>query len=64
MSQQAKDLTGSQGLSEDWGSWEAKRELRLVLAAEATPAQRLAWLEEALQLALRAGALPRRRQEP
>lgn len=47
---------------DDWGvGWEAHRIHQLTLALRATPAQRLAWLEEAIMLAHRAGALPRRR---
>jgi hypothetical protein len=45
---------------DDWGvSWEAHRVHQLTLALEASPAQRLAWLEEVIALAHRAGALPR-----
>jgi len=46
--------------AEDWGSWQQKRERKFLLGADATPEQRLAWLEEALQLALLAGALPKK----
>ena len=42
-------------------SWEANRRRRLVAALDATPAQRLAWLEEMIALAYRSGALPRPR---
>jgi hypothetical protein len=45
-------------LRDDW-SWEAHRIRQLVLGLEATPAQRLAWLEEMIVLAFRTGALPR-----
>jgi hypothetical protein len=38
-------------------TWEGARRVRLRAALSATPAQRLAWLEEALELAYRAGAL-------
>lgn len=42
----------------DWAvSWEASRIACLESARAATPAQRLAWLEDALRLAHRAGAL-------
>jgi hypothetical protein len=41
------------------GSWEAARQRKLTLALEATPAQRLAWLEDAIRFAHAAGALPR-----
>jgi hypothetical protein len=39
------------------GSWEGNREAQLRSWLKATPAQRLAWLEEALQLAWKAGAI-------
>jgi len=45
----------------DFGSFEDKRARKLVCGVEATPAQRLAWLEQALRIALLTGALPRRR---
>lgn len=41
--------------------WDDVREAALDSALAATPAQRLAWLEEAIELAYRAGAL---RREP
>ena len=41
------------------GSWEEARAFRLELTLSATPAQRLAWLEDAIALAHRSGALPR-----
>jgi hypothetical protein len=45
----------------DWKvSWEAHRRTQLTLGRNATPAQRLAWLEEMIDLAFRTGALPRR----
>jgi len=48
---------------DEWGTgWEAHRIHQMTLALRATPAQRLAWLEEAIALAHRAGALPRRRE--
>ncbi|MEX0990608.1 MAG: hypothetical protein WD206_09990 [Actinomycetota bacterium] len=43
--------------------WEADRLARLTNGLEATPAQRLAWLEEAIEFAHRAGALPRGRPD-
>jgi hypothetical protein len=47
---------------DEWGAgWEAHRVHQLTLALSATPAQRLAWLEEVLILAHRVGALPRPR---
>lgn len=46
--------------SEDWkADWESHRREQLVLGLRATPAQRLAWLEEMIAFAHRAGALPR-----
>jgi len=45
-----------------WSSgWEARRLEQMILALRATPAQRLAWLEEVIALAYRSGALPKRR---
>lgn len=48
----------------DWssGAWDGhgQRDLRI---AQATPAQRLAWLESALRLAAASGALARAREE-
>jgi hypothetical protein len=38
--------------------WEAHRREQLVQGLAATPAQRVAWLEEVLALAYRTGALP------
>ncbi|MBI3288755.1 MAG: hypothetical protein HYZ74_04475 [Elusimicrobia bacterium] len=44
----------------DWKcGWEDTRQRQLVAGLEATPAQRLAWLEEMIALAHRSGALPR-----
>jgi hypothetical protein len=45
----------------DWGSWAANDEQKLTMALRATPAERLAWLEEMIRLAYRSGALPRKR---
>jgi hypothetical protein len=39
--------------------WSSHRRDQLRRQLEATPAQRLAWLEDAIKLAARAGALPR-----
>jgi hypothetical protein len=44
-----------------WGSWAANDEQKLTMALRATPAERLAWLEEMIMLAYRSGALPRKR---
>jgi hypothetical protein len=37
----------------------AARKQALVLALDASPAERLAWLEEAIEIAYASGALPR-----
>jgi hypothetical protein len=47
--------------SMDWGSWAANDEQKLTMALRATPAERLAWLEEMIAMAYRSGALPRKR---
>jgi hypothetical protein len=44
------------------GSWESARERKMTIGLDATPAERLAWLEEAILFAYRAGALPRIRE--
>ena len=47
---------------DDWEvGWEAHRVHQLTLALAATPAQRLAWLEEMIALAWRVGTLPKPR---
>ena len=48
----------------DWslGTFEGVRRDQARRAAAATPAQRIAWLEEMLQLALASGALQRERR--
>lgn len=44
--------------------WAAQRRERLdAILAGTTPAQRLAWLEEAIRFAARAGAMPRRERD-
>ena len=46
---------------DDWEcGWEDARRRALTAGLEATPAQRLAWLEEMIALAHRNGALPRK----
>ena len=47
--------------STDWGSWAANDEQKLTMGLRATPAARLAWLEEMIMMAYRSGALPRKR---
>jgi hypothetical protein len=44
---------------DDNAAWEAHRREHIGLWMEATPAQRMAWLEEMIELAHRTGALPR-----
>ena len=45
--------------SSDWeAGWEATERRQLLAGAALTPQQRLAWLEEAVLFAYRAGALP------
>ncbi|HWP67169.1 MAG TPA: hypothetical protein VNO26_14825 [Candidatus Limnocylindria bacterium] len=41
--------------------WEDARRFQIERTLEASPAQRLEWLEEAIELAYRTGALPRPR---
>jgi hypothetical protein len=55
----AEDRAGRSGAPD--GDWELSRERKLTLGLEATPAERLAWLEEAILFAYRAGALPKPR---
>ena len=48
---------------DEWAAgWESSRERQQRDIALATPAQLLAWLEEAIALAAKAGALPRPRK--
>jgi len=48
----------------DWRvDWESHREAQRERWLAATPAQRLAWLEEMIALAWKTGALPRRNDE-
>ena len=45
----------------DWeADWDSHDRWQMVAGLAATPAQRLAWLEEMIALAFGAGALPRR----
>lgn len=44
----------------DWQvDWAGRRDTQMTAAMDASPAQRLAWLEEMLRLAYQTGALPR-----
>lgn len=45
-------------------SWEDARRRQLTVGLDASPAQRLAWLEEMIALAHRSGALPRNDADP
>ena len=45
----------------DWGSWEEDRERKYVVGLEVSADERLAWLEEMLEIALASGALPKPR---
>ena len=59
-------MTGISALATDadWeADWDSHARWQLTSALAATPAQRLAWLEEMRALAYRQGALPRR-EEP
>ncbi|MDP8969108.1 MAG: hypothetical protein M3N52_01080 [Actinomycetota bacterium] len=48
------------GPSSPWeGGWQEHRRWQVEAWSSTTPAQRLAWLEEAITFAHRAGALPR-----
>jgi len=53
----AREIPGEKGAA----GWEEHRREQLARGLAATPAQRLAWLEEMIKLAHRTGALPRRR---
>ena len=44
-----------------WGGWDEARKRKFTLGLAATPAERLAWLEQAIELAFASGALPRTR---
>jgi len=57
------DRDESSGIDWKGDDWESKRRRSLTLALAATPAQRLAWLEQAIRLAHASGALPKARPE-
>jgi hypothetical protein len=50
---------------DDWQAddWESARRRAFTIALDATPAQRLAWLEEVIRIARASGALPKPRPE-
>jgi hypothetical protein len=49
------------GPAEDWGSWESTRERSLLAGLAVTADERIAWVEEMLQIAIASGACPRPR---
>ncbi len=54
-------MTERTGADDRWdATWEGARKQLLESTLAATPAQRLAWLEEMLELAHRAGAIGKR----
>lgn len=58
-----KEEEEAKGVSpaEDWkADWEGHRQWQLTAALAATPAQRLAWLEEMIEVAYRATQATRR----
>jgi len=48
---------------EQEGGWGGNRMHKFTIGLRATPAERLMWLEEMIELAYASGALPRRRKE-
>lgn len=60
MGEQSEPPTPSQ---ETMGTFEETARSHLQQSLSATPAQRLAWLEEALELAYQSGALPSKTQK-
>jgi hypothetical protein len=46
----------------EWTTFADARRRKFTMALALTPAERLAWLERAIEMAVRAGALPRRRE--
>jgi hypothetical protein len=53
-----RDAPGDEDATPSYG-WAANERDRLAIGIEATPAERLRWLEEMIRLAYRTGALPR-----
>jgi hypothetical protein len=49
--------------ADGFDDWAASRERKFTFALQATPAQRLEWLEQMIALAWQSGALPRPRRE-
>ena len=50
--------------ADEWGTFEDARRRKFTMALALTHAERLAWLERAIELARQAGALPRLRPAP
>ena len=48
---------------EDWGTWDAKRTRSQTVGLQVSAEERLEWVEEMLELATAAGALPKLRDE-
>lgn len=61
MSEAEKPAPKGTGEQNPVGSWAETRDFRIELTLAATPAQRLEWLEQAIVLAHKSGALPRPR---
>ena len=61
MSEQGR--RGSSLAADREDGWISKRQRRFTLALAASPAERLAWLEQAITLAWQTGALPRPRND-
>ena len=53
-------MSSDKDREDDWGSWDENDAHELTAGLRATPARRLAWLEELIALAYRSGALPRK----
>jgi hypothetical protein len=53
------DSSGAGTAPDDVRGWERNERDRRLIGLDATPSQRLAWLEEMLLIAHRIGALPR-----
>ena len=61
----SKTSDAESGRAQEWvGTWEDVEQAQLETMLRATPAQRLAWLEEAMRLAYASGALGTNRGDP
>jgi hypothetical protein len=61
VSDNGKPVIEQNDREEPVGSWAETRDFRIELTLAATAAQRLEWLEQAIMLAHKSGALPRPR---